>query len=404
MLFTSGLLLAGALFQVADAGASTYSQVQCLTAYGTTKAKTIITKSLAETLTFPVLVKTTYVPSTTVTPAPVTTITTQISTSTVVTTLPQPTDTFSTTTTFFTTTVFTSAESTTTVVNVPTTVLVPGGTTTIPTSSGFIPLASVVAADGGQPRKRKRDQKFRSDLMVREPAPALPPLPAPISKLKCSRPTPGAPQKYPSSVVCNTLYEVVTTKTTTYTATKTATVTAIPVTSTATTFSTITSTSTATVPDASTTTTLSTTNTISTTTTITNTQTDTSSIPVTVSGTPTATAYDACQTNNLISQFNPGQTFVNSYANVQPFPGFIVNQASSAYDCCVQCVEAGSSCGGSIFYSDNPACYLHPTSPDNSVCNGAQEDATLVVGMASNVPYIGTASNGNCGGFNIVQS
>ena len=99
-----------------------------------------------------------------------------------------------------------------------------GTTSTVPTTAGFTPLASVASADGGNPSKRKRDTLERRGGIQRS---------APKSTTNANNficPHNGKPQaaKYAKGVVCDELVEVVPTSTKVITATKTAISTVTP--------------------------------------------------------------------------------------------------------------------------------------------------------------------------------
>lgn len=111
---------------------------------------------------------------------------------------------------------------------------------------------------------------------------------------------------------------------------------------------------------------------------------------------PQATYYAACDTDNMVTEIN-GQNIVNGFP--YNYALFSSGTASSAQDCCIQCVTSGS-CAASVFgpvgYGNDCAFF-----GDGGTCNGAVVVGTLTTdptyGTGGAAGYAYSASNGDCG-------
>lgn len=319
-------------------------------------------------------------------------------------TLPQTTDTFSKTLSITkTSTVSTTVVSTTTSTALAT-VTSTYATSTIAASAGFVPLSSALALDGHAASKKHRRnyQGVARDV-------------APIEKRKVSQQilcgSDGKvtfnPPQYSDSVTCYKRVKVVTTSVVTVTGTKTKTITAPQGTSTKvqctssvsfnrqantpqTSYTTKTTTLTSTPIAASTTLTFSATATQTTTTTLSSTSTlFTTSTTTTYA--PHPTFYAACGPSNAVSFVDNKR--INNIATFDPANGFSFGKSSTtAYECCVQCVQSGD-CGGTTFHPASGTCYFLPWGGET--CNADVESGTFNVTEGTNVGFV--VGNSNCG-------
>ena len=349
----------------------------CTTLYGT---KSVAPKSTGYKLTIPLIYqrKTTITPVSTITPPPVSTSTTSTTTLTVTdTSTPTSTITESTETT----TTVTSTDTTTSIIVTTSSTTTTPAAVTIPTAAGSTPLAN---SPGYVPKKRSIKDGIPA---IRGRAPAL---------VKCP-PIHGngqfTPQVYPTSTICGTLVQAISTTTKTFTASSTSTTT-VPA-STITQTSTSTATTTTTIVGDAVLTTSTITNTITATTTTTATELTTSTAVQTVVA-PTPTSYDQCKSNNVVGAANGNQgIYQPGYAT---YNGVSINQVpiSDPAQCCVTCAQAV----GCVGYSQYPggACYYYTVSA--AQCNGASTFDDVFYTRAS-VPagqgYI--IGNGQCGRF-----
>ncbi|KAK8204589.1 hypothetical protein M8818_005027 [Zalaria obscura] len=163
-----------------------------------------------------------------------------------------------------------------------------------------------------------------------------------------------SPTQYPKAVECLKVVEHVTVSTVTRTATTTVTITAAtPITtSISTTTSTVISTSIAPAPS-----------------------------PV----------YAACQADNMLTHING--ISIDGLGNF--VTGLSGASASSAYDCCVQCVLAGSGCGGYAYLAGS--CFFGTT----TTCEGSATQNNALITFGSDDGDNVIAGNSNCGQFDI---
>ncbi|KAL0943711.1 uncharacterized protein CTRU02_201598 [Colletotrichum truncatum] len=234
---------------------------------------------------------------------------------------------------------------------------------TVQTPSGFTPLASAIyrpnggflnAANAKQPENNAADIQQQS-LKLR---------------IESQNAVVAQPQLYPQRVVCERVVHVYTTTTQTYTMTgvHTSTVTAPAPTHSNPVFpvqytTTITTTTTSTITD--------------------------------VAPNPTYTAYEACQSNNLVSQVTRGRRPIIEAEN-----GFGVTQEqhfeSSAYNCCVAC-QRENECTGSLFYANT--CYTFRGWQDTCMSPGELRWSRRATFGGSF-----TASNGKCGSWGLSRT
>ncbi|CAK1355806.1 unnamed protein product [Cercospora beticola] len=385
-------LIAPALFAasvVADS-VNTYSQQVCRTALkplqgsgGTTTQSTTqyLTKTVTQTIT----------PTATITPTSTTltkkTTTTKWSTQT----LPQSTSTFSTTLSFtITSSAYTTLISTLTS-SVSSTTTSTFTTTTIQPSPGFVAISSALAADGHAAAKRARRG---AEVASSEPVSGEIQERATQQKIICGNDGTITydPPQYKGSVTCNRRVQIVTTKTVTTTAKTTKTIQAPRGTVTQTSTSTKTSTTITRPPVASTTITISTTSTLSTT--FTESSTTTTSITsVSTIYQPQPTYYAACGPSNTVSYVD--NTRIANIAAINPDNGFSFGSgATSAYECCVQCLLSGT-CGASTWHPAAGVCYFFPFGTSGT-CSATEEVGTFAKGSGSaTVGFV--VSNSNCG-------
>ncbi|CAF9934315.1 MAG: hypothetical protein HETSPECPRED_009170 [Heterodermia speciosa] len=340
----------------------------CTTLYGT---KSVIPKSTGYKLTIPVTYqrKTTITPVSTITPPPATTSTTTTTTQTLTdTTTPTATITETTDTT---TTVTATATSTSTISTTTTTTTTPAAVT-IPTAAGYTPLAN-----SPDYVPKKRSIKGRTPAVVKCP------------------PIHGGgqftPQVYPTSTICGTLVQAITTTTKTFTASSTSTTT-LP-TSTITQTSTSTATTTTTIVGDPVLTTTTTTNTVTATTTTTAVETTTSTATQTVAA-PTPTSYAQCQSNNVIGAANGNQgIYQPGYAS---YNGVAINQVpiTDPVQCCATCAQA-VGCVGYSQYPGGPCFYYTVAAAQ---CDGSKTFDDQFVSRASVAAGQGyIIGNGQCG-------
>ena len=107
----------------------------------------------------------------------------------------------------------------------------------------------------------------------------------------------------------------------------------------------------------------------------------------------TSTAYNACQTNNMVSSYAPGDIFD---AISDPVGFNYHQQVSSGLACCVLCQQSGPSCGGFSWTATNKACTFFKTSSDNSVCAGSVVAGHIQYTGNTTTPN-GVSGNANCG-------
>lgn len=370
-LLSTLLFVAGTSAQV-----STRSLVTCITKQGLKSVSPVKTATQVLTLPLYAVRITTSTPSSTTTPTTSTTIVSTTDTILTTTTLPVETDTVTSTSTDLQTETITE-DALVSVTSTTTSTVTTTETTTIAASAGFIP------AESSFPGAQKRSifsQDVTEDRLENRQAQKRVTLSYLGSKFVAQ------PAVYPQAVSCVGVVAVVTTLVRIRTATTTRVVTAeTPITTSTLSFVT-TSTLTETPLRAATTTTVTT----SPTTTVTTTVTQTSSITETATVTqaaPQATYYAACADNNIVTTYN-GQPFGQaSYS-----PGIVDLAglpASSAYDCCVACINA-AGCAGTAFVIPSNYCYTF-TSPNT--CSQDTIAGRGIVGSSS----VWAFSNGYCG-------
>ncbi|KAI9670562.1 MAG: hypothetical protein M1831_005782 [Alyxoria varia] len=358
------LILCATLLGLTSAKASTYTDQKCTTLQGPKPVRHVPSKTRTQTIQLKAQAKTTTTRTVTITPPPATSTSTIYDTTTFTETLDQETDTFRTTETFFETSVVTTESTVTSVTSTETTVVLEPGTTTVPTSAGFTPVFSVLPSqNGGQRRALSRRQPVAEGLSLK-PAPEPQALEARGAPQKCALKyehgrVKSYPQRYPVKVECVKKIKIVSTSTKTFTARTTKTQTA----------------------DRST-------ETVDTTTVSTTTGTTTVQPP------PTATAYAACSSNNILSQVD-GQA-----VNRINFQDSMLSTrvAASALDCCNKCQAAGIQCGVS-FFDGGSTCYFVKRIEEE--CGGNVEAARF---QASELPYGFIISNSGCGTWRYVSS
>lgn len=365
------------LFAHLATGQTTYeTKSLCTTAYGT---KSVAPRSYGYKLTVPLTYqkRTTITPVSTITPLPITTTTTSTSTSTVTTT-----STSTSTITQFTdsTSTVTSMTSTTsTIVEVSTTTTTPSSVV-VPTSSGFTPLAS---SSDYVAKKRSVEDGIPA---IRGRAPSLIKFPPVHGNGQFQ------PQVYPTSTICATLIEAITTNTKTFTGSSTSTTTLPASTSTQTSVVSTTTTVTVAADPAVTTTII--TNTVMTTITKTTTDSTTSTSTQTIVAPASTTLYDQCQSNNVVgaANGNHGISYVNLDSKVMSLNS---NSISDPVQCCVSCAQA-MNCAG---YAQLPGgkCYYFTWIAGQ--CDGSNSSPNYYYvpldGITAGQGYI--IGNGQCG-------
>ncbi|CAD6569850.1 MAG: hypothetical protein ASARMPRED_003287 [Alectoria sarmentosa] len=350
---------------------------------------------------YPVILST-LTPVATVTPAATTVNATVFTTSTLIESV--VTDTYSSTSTETDVTTVQVTPSITVTNTITTTTTLPTPTSTVPTSSGWVPAVSATATFAANARR---------DLDNPHQPRAVKPFPTKSCHYNAKSHTiSNYPASYPSAVTCNELVEVFSTYTSVKTGTKTATQTASTpiVTSTAT--DTITATSypidarwvepsiSTEVTDYSNTSQKnSTTLTFSTTITVPTTNvnpavTSTVSTTLTVSYTPPqATYYAACDPSiNQVSSYDGYG--IDNYAYSSGTINLYGNGSTDPYDCCVACIT-DPNCGASVD-ADGLCELFYPS----ATCAGPNTFAGYYLGgETQNVPAGQglVVSDGNCG-------
>ena len=366
--------------------ASTYTQEICVTKLGNASLTHLGTTTCAFTTSLKKSNKLISTPSTTITPQP---ITYTVTSTTFATTTVGKIDTFAVTSTIIFPSTIYITDISTVIGTFTTTVTSATTTTTIPPSAGFTPIQSEASYIpkkrfskrlGGQARRAiliTPRKHTRAEQQERGAAPAY------QLQLIGDKPR-WSPPLFPSTVTCEEMVEAILTTTITLTAKGTISVTAkAPKTT-----QTLTSTAMRTIilVEASTTITILTT--LTSMTTLTTIETTTSLTTATATAiVPTATFYEACATNNMVSSANGGQA-IGSFGTKNPPSGTI---ATSAYDCCVICLLT-TNCGG-IAYA-NFGCDLAIV----DLCDPSQSSGTNFNSDSTQNPNYGfTISNSNCG-------
>ncbi|KAL8796474.1 MAG: hypothetical protein Q9195_001148 [Heterodermia aff. obscurata] len=341
----------------------------CETKYGPTSVKSVGTKTYSLTIHQTASCVATVTPTSTVQPQPKTVTVSSVVYTTKTTTLPNTmVSVFTTTQTVSTVVPVTNTITAMTDVTVAASVTVTS-TTTIPTSPGFVPAASANAL------KKRHESRARPNLLAgKRPS---------LEKREDSA-------KYPSTVSCGVLVDIIATNSKTVTASKTVTVTGPVATVSKTAYSTSTVTSSYLPAGASTTVTSTTTITSTSPVAVTVTSTNTATLTVTVQG-PVATFYAACDSNNLLTN----DPYDGGNLDFAIIDGSVETDtlAASAYDCCVQCFQMDGNCGGGFYMTDgSQRCVL--ASPLNTCDpNSPRVDIAGSNGPVSTI----TAFDGNCG-------
>ena len=347
--------------------------VSCRTQLGTSSLALVPTTTITRTIhdPTPVVVFATTQDTVTVTPDASTVTITNYETTTAVSTAYTVTDVFSTTSTEYDTATVTIIPAAVTAI-VPITISTTStSTSTVASSSGFSPIAETLPTATAAKRSLTEQDDCSSWLDDYE---------------------------YPQEVECHQKIIVKTTTVSTVTEPP-ATATAVTPISTVTVTSTITSTSILVPSDVSTTLSYSTTSTITETTFAVAETTTVFSTTTAVAAVATATFYEACGSSNiagdpLSSEFG---SFAGQYMYLIAFtkvPGesLTVGDTSSAYDCCVSCMES-STCAMSYYNAVSSSikyCYLiHSTTCSQSsvYAKASTHDTSATIQM----------SNGNCG-------
>ncbi|KAL8746314.1 MAG: hypothetical protein Q9190_001657 [Brigantiaea leucoxantha] len=380
--FVLAIYGASTLFSSLVSADSTKSLQACTTLLGKSSRNPVPTVSVALTFTSKATLKSTSTPVTTLTPPPDTVTVSTTETDTTTTTLMQQTDTFFTTTTDTTTATFipSTVTSTTFTSTTTSTAFAQTPTTTIQPSSGFIPASSAVHA-----KRDLEDIRFPRRAAVPNALTERAANPIACHKGKSGQLT-FSPAVYPTQVACAKLVQVYQTITSVAVASTTSTITAAPGPASTTTLSFTATVTDITMPvDASTTVTLSTQTTTTTTVVPTTTVSLVSTTTVTVTP-PQATYYAACGPNNQLETVNgvpiDGANFYNGAASVT---------ASSAYDCCVACLN-NPSCGASAYFGFSQ-CYV---AQNGGTCNPAN---AVLAAIADGEDTSGGVfvSSSNCG-------
>ncbi|RBR13521.1 uncharacterized protein FIESC28_08149 [Fusarium coffeatum] len=253
-------------------------------------------------------------------------------------------------------------------------------TSTIPTSAGFVPVASDVTY------VPKRDMTGRFAVEKRGKFP---------QQITCGKGKPPSyhPAVYPQSVTCRKVIKTITTKTVTlnYCIRKHIRTTYLPR-KTSTRYATITTTTTRVVGQPAETITVSATETATETTTTTSTRTDSTTLTETqTSVAPTATVYAACASNNIIGAANGNRGINAIIVNDQGSNNQVINVgARSAYDCCVAC-QTTTNCIGAVSSSSCILIIAPTCSPGSTFSTGYQTNPSRDPGSGFIV------SNGFCG-------
>ncbi|KAJ9665945.1 hypothetical protein H2201_003856 [Coniosporium apollinis] len=322
-------------------------------------------------------------PSSTVTPPPDSTTMTDTAWITETMTLPTVTDHYTSSSTIYDTSTETATITTTTTTQIDSyTTTTP--VTTVPTSPGFIPVASGFGFPGF--RKRMADAPMRFEARAKPP---------PTTDLPILQVEPGKKNKFPETVSCTEIALGITTETKTHTAKNTATVTAEPSIITAWTTTTLTTTSTVVPPNVQVTTVFVHSTLLTETATQTNTETSTTSSTITVVA-PTSTYYAACGPENVVRNANGG-TFNALQISGSIQPSFWSN-TPTAYDCCVRCMNT-PNCALANWAGGQ--CMVHPiggtAGTSGGVCNVKHYFGNFFQRDGLGDPW--TISNGNCGQF-----
>ncbi|CAG7558081.1 unnamed protein product [Fusarium equiseti] len=380
-------LVLTALLSVASASKAVVTNQLCSTSLGLKSVKNVKTSTKTVNINLTAYKKVCPTVFKTITPKPKTTTRTNTVTSTIVSTLPKGTDTVTTTSTDTSTS--TVSESTTITNTAFSTVFVTETpTSTIPTSAGFIPVASDVTYVA-----KKRDMTGR--FVVEERGKSNGNFP---QKNICGKGKPPSyhPAVYPQSVTCRKVIKTITTKTVTlkYCIHKPARTTYLPR-KTSTRYDTVTTTTTRVVGQPAETITVTATDTATETTTTISTQTDSTTLTETqTSVAPTATVYAACASNNIIGAANGNHGIVaityNDGGSSNQVAG---SSARTAYDCCVAC-QTTTNCIWTEFFPPGNSCTLviAPTcSPESTFSTGYKTGSSRNPGSGFIV------SNGPCG-------
>ncbi|PWY82140.1 hypothetical protein BO70DRAFT_405380 [Aspergillus heteromorphus CBS 117.55] len=360
-----GLLLGhAAATTLTSSTTQTASSIPCRTLLGTTSVALVPTSTVTSTSTAadPVVVTSTTLAMVTVslTPTPVrqTQLETEYATETVTTTQSAVTDTFSTTSTVMDTTTQTLTPAVTTTTVVSSTSVRVTSTSTVATSSGFYPVIDTFSTGLPAAAKAKRSLPQLHDKRSS---------PQSASDLDCSPRLDDF--QYAQAVECTVqvLAETTVIERVTNTLTTTATGSATPITLTITTTRTLTTTSTVLPTDVSTTLSFTTTATL---TAITTAPTPTSTVTSThtVATTSTAAVYAACATTNITpnpitSEYSASLAGKYVYFLSLYYDGsysLSSGSTTSAYDCCVSCIENDLCANAYYDYvdADISYCYL----------------------------------------------
>lgn len=347
----------------------------CETRLGTASVKSVPTVTHTHTIhdRHPVVVFTTTLDTITVTPTQSTQVVTNYETSTVTSTASTVTDIFSTTSTFYHTSTFSRQDlpSTATVFLAVSTTST--STSTIPTSSGFLPIADTIPPTPTvYKRSLQEEQEPECALWVDD-------------------------YRYAQEVVCHEKNVITMTTTSTVTGSPVTITAATPVT-TVTVTDTITSRSVVIPSDVSTTLSYSTTKTITETVEVLASTTTLTSTTTVVGAVATATSYAACAASNIAG--NPLSADFGSvagkymyYVTFSQIAGerLSVGNTASVYDCCVSCQES-ATCAMSYYWHSSVVTYCYLIS--STQCSATDNYATVALHDAkSNIQM----SNGNCG-------
>lgn len=303
------------------------------------------------------------------------------------------TDYYTSYSTNYQTSTFTSSVNTTTTLIIPSTVYTTQ-TITVPTSAGFVPVASGMGYPGAKKREAHPNNRF--DLDARAVSSSLSKSASTtLAVIQAQSGVPMVSGSYPTTVSCETIFEIFTTLQTTVTGTSTATITAPPFTATVYVMNNITSTSTLIPEDARVSTIFI--DEIAVSTTIVETETFTSTVSniVTVAA-PSATYYAACAPNNIVGTAN-GASFGAMQISGTVQPRFYYAHLNSAYDCCVAC-QTTNNCAGASYVDGT--CSVYPIGGTAGTSGGTCNPKVF---FGDYFPYSGgdpqTVINGPCGQF-----
>ncbi|KIX99382.1 uncharacterized protein Z520_04958 [Fonsecaea multimorphosa CBS 102226] len=413
LLAAAGVSLSSSLL-----GPETVTIEHCSTIRQGNNVPRVTTTTYARTITIPVHVTSSITPTVTVTPPAVTitSTTSTTTTSTVSSTAATPTSTFTATLTLTssttTTSTITASTSTSTEVDTTTTTSTTTLTSTVPTSSGFLPVISTLP---GSAEKRKREVKERQTQSRRSSY--TPPWQKPSTQ--CKAPAPYQPStggqavwdtcaQYPSAVECQELVEIFSPIVTTVTATAvSSTLTTATTTTIITSTSTATTTATVTPPtfNYTTTTTTMTTTTITAFSTTTPSTTITSTSTITASATTSTVSYAACATPNLVGTLNGDGVYDAIYPGEDTT--LTTTDDGTAYDCCASCIS-NAACAASAFngnFAPGEQCFNFVATGGAGACTtegeysfGAEYDSSF----PPDSEYF--ISNGNCGFYTYSES